>query len=354
MATIKAIQTGTVTLNDAATATATITAVDLSKSILYFNLYNSTGNPNQGLFRGSISSTTQLLFQAGNSFDATEYAYIRYWVVEFSSGVTVQRGLVNNIYSVAQSVSITSVNTSKTFVLNYFKSVRTSISDRQWVVSDLTSSTNVDFYNGFAGPAEATDDAYQVVEYDTATVQKVGPVSKAGGDPPYDDAITASTMANTFLTNGSFWDNTNGGIDDALYHYMTSTTNIRTTDNGSTDKNSTLLYYVVTTADVKVQRGQPAMTTAETTDTATLTAINIDYAAAQLTNWNHHVGSGDIIGDTFNDANIQLTFNSSTELGAQRYSAGGATALWSFEVLEWTAAVLATPRTRIMWIHPFG
>jgi hypothetical protein len=354
MATIKAIQTGTVTLNDAATATATITAVDLSKSILYFNAYLNTINPNQGLIRGSISSTTQLLFQAGNSYDAAEYCYIRYWVVEFSSGVTVQRGLVNNIYDVAQSVTIDPVTTSKTFVLNYFKSVRTSITDRQWVVSDLTSTTNVDFYNGFGGPAEATDDAYQVVEYDTATVQKVGPVSKAGGDPPYDDSITASTMANTFLTNGSFWDSTGGGIDDALYHYMTSTTNIRTADEGTTDKSSTLLYYVITTADVKVQRGQPEMTTAETTDTSTITAVDTSYSVAQLTNWDHQVSSSSTTGDSYDEANVRLTFNSSTELGAQRYSAGGVTALWSFEVLEWTAAVLATPRTRIMWIHPFG
>ena len=84
MAAIKSIQRGTVTVG--APTTASITAVDLSKSLLVFGMRkDGTERPREDFFRGRFTSTTELTFARVE--DQGSDGIIDWWVIEWDSGV---------------------------------------------------------------------------------------------------------------------------------------------------------------------------------------------------------------------------------------------------------------------------
>ncbi len=85
---LKLVQSGTLTSSSSDTHTVNITAVDTSKSFLIFQTRHNSDRPGGSAAAGRIASSTTLEFLAtrSNTID------IQWYVVEFVSGVTVQRG----------------------------------------------------------------------------------------------------------------------------------------------------------------------------------------------------------------------------------------------------------------------
>jgi len=116
-ASIKSIQTGTVTIGSGQSSnTATISSVDASKSMLIWGGNETASGP--ALFRYCFcyaeltDATTVTAVRQGSSGSMT----VRYTVVEYESGVSVQRGvLANSQYSSSREETITEVDTSKAF-----------------------------------------------------------------------------------------------------------------------------------------------------------------------------------------------------------------------------------------------
>ena len=107
---------------------------------------------------------------------------VRWYLMEFASGISVQR----NSFTLAsasstQDVTITAVDTSKTFALAYATSTSsTSVSndEQRLLKAELTSSTNLRFTRNESGSDLHV--VWQVVELDGAQVQS-GTVSIANG-----------------------------------------------------------------------------------------------------------------------------------------------------------------------------
>ena len=80
---VKAVQRGSVTFGDSVTATDTITAVVLAKSVLSFSHSSIAGGhtPSQQDIRGQITDTTTLTFTRTTA-DATELPVIEWQVIE--------------------------------------------------------------------------------------------------------------------------------------------------------------------------------------------------------------------------------------------------------------------------------
>ncbi len=157
---IKSIQSGNTSMTGSST-TVTISSVDRSKSFLTFSWRGSAGGSDlgeRGMVRGFISSNTQLSFARFSSSD--EISDIRYFVIEFESGVNVQHKTVT-VSGTTADVSINAVNIDKSFIIgNYYgyNNPSTILTSFQF-----TSNTNVRAQrNNSAGNSWC---AFSVVEF---------------------------------------------------------------------------------------------------------------------------------------------------------------------------------------------
>ncbi|WP_428607793.1 DUF6701 domain-containing protein [Sedimenticola sp.] len=89
-ATLKLVQSGTLSSSSATTHVVNITAVDTSKSFLIFQTRHNSNRPGGSAAAGRVASATTLEFLTTRS-DPID---IQWYLVEFSSGVKVQRGEV--------------------------------------------------------------------------------------------------------------------------------------------------------------------------------------------------------------------------------------------------------------------
>jgi len=145
---IDSIQHGSVTLDDdthASPNSVTISSVDTGDSILIFQVRPSANGLNQVGWAGNIASSTTLEFYQDDA--VAGYADVEYYVIDFGSDATAQRGendeSTNNGW-LTSDATISAVDTSKTMMFHsqtcngngwYFP--------RPYSTAELTSSTNL-------------------------------------------------------------------------------------------------------------------------------------------------------------------------------------------------------------------
>jgi hypothetical protein len=113
-AALKSVQFGTTTPSDGTSSiNVTITPVDLSRTVLYFTTGGGANVLYPGL-RGYLSASNTIVFDWG---DTARVPWSIYWfVVEFSSGVTVQHGTDSGA-GCFFNVTISAVDRAKSFAL---------------------------------------------------------------------------------------------------------------------------------------------------------------------------------------------------------------------------------------------
>ncbi len=144
-ASVKGVQTGITTSSGNGTVTVGITAVDTAKSFLLFQSRHNFNRPPGSMIRGRIASPTSLEFTRDTNESST--MTIRWYVVEYASGVIVQRG------SVTQSATIIDVAITPVTALNQAFVTCSKApydTDTSWgsddpVLAELTSTSNVQF-----------------------------------------------------------------------------------------------------------------------------------------------------------------------------------------------------------------
>jgi len=132
---INQVQSGIATSIGNGTTSVSITAVDPGRSFLMFQTRSSSNRPPGSTVRGRINSTGTAV-EFVRVTNETSTINIQWYVMEFSSGVSVQRGEVNQTSSTL-NVPITAVSsTSQAFVL-YSKTVGGT--DGIWSSDDPTT-----------------------------------------------------------------------------------------------------------------------------------------------------------------------------------------------------------------------
>ncbi len=220
---IKTVQTGTATfdLDDTVAIVTLGTAVtDQAKTmvLLYPRNANSTGNGNRDqnyLFTATFeSNSTILLERAGANGTAGAWARLTWYVVEFTDGINVQRGIssftdtspVTKTITLAQSFVPT-----KTFTLLYGRSALTSRSSGEQfqgtcrVIDDATDN-KIEINRGVvATGTKSITYSYQVVEFQKDATVKSGEVTIAAGSATASDPLSSegfsaiSNLNRTFL-----------------------------------------------------------------------------------------------------------------------------------------------------------
>ncbi|MDH3607517.1 MAG: Ig-like domain-containing protein, partial [Acidimicrobiia bacterium] len=108
---LKSLQKGSATLSGASPVSAAITEVDPSRSFLVFSVRENLGDPDDGTVTGRLASSTSVVFERIGS---TGTITIEWSVVEFTSGVTVQRGTAA-MGANSVNVPITAIDLTRSF-----------------------------------------------------------------------------------------------------------------------------------------------------------------------------------------------------------------------------------------------
>lgn len=142
------VQTGTAVSTANGTLTVPIpTTVDMTRSFLMFSSRHNSNRPVGSMLRGRIATPTTLEFVRVTDEGTPVPITITWSVVEFSTGVVVQRGSVNQSSTVI-NVPITAVASLNQAFVTWSKTP--AIGDNDWsqddpILGDLTTTTNLQF-----------------------------------------------------------------------------------------------------------------------------------------------------------------------------------------------------------------
>ena len=268
---VQGTQSGTVTLAAGnASTTATITAVNLSRSFLVFSTTADDADSGSAHVRGQLTDSTTVTFNRDTTGPAVS---ISWTVVEYASGVSVQRGTFTGAASTTENITISSIDTAKSFPIVSLQAAGTIFGEDDFIKAKLTTSTNLEL----AMPSfpSTVYVEWQVVEFTHAVVQ-TGDVAFASGEGSKTDTLTSVDTSKAWLTYTH--DSTNGtttNIGQKLVRGMVTNATTVTFDRDDTGQPINLTWYLVEFTDgTSVQHASEAFTTGETQRNLTITAVD--------------------------------------------------------------------------------
>ncbi|HEY7647760.1 MAG TPA: hypothetical protein VID04_02050 [Methylomirabilota bacterium] len=276
---INAVQSGTATLVGTSLDVA-ITPVALSRSILFFNVREDIFDSGAASVRGQLTSSANIQF---NRAAAAGSVTIKWYVAEFVSGVTVQRGSTLLTTSPI-NVPIKSVDLGKTFVLSSWQKPGVMMGNDDYLRARLTSATTLELYHDTVGSTLDGTADWQVVTMASATVQS-GDLSFITTDASKTVTISSVDTAKSFLiANWSSLGTSVGG--NAIRGRITSPTQL-TFDRGVTGTALDLTWFVVTLNEGStVQSGNASFGAATTqVNVSPLTAVSLTRSVAFLSGY---------------------------------------------------------------------
>lgn len=272
-ATLKSVQSGTTTIPvNSNSQTVTITSVDTTKAFLVFSVTTDEAKPNISEVRGQITNATTLTFNR-SVINNTPVAKIAWYVAEFTSGVSVQRGSVAMDVT-TKNVTITGVTTSRSFPIISYESKSGNYDATVFIKAKITSSTNLEISNQQAD-ANATVE-WQVVDFTGASVQ-TGDIAFANGDSSKTATLSPSiTTSNSWLIYT--YNSVTGTKDDNSQKFtrglITNSTTL-TFDRANTGQSMNLTWYLVEFTDgTTVQQGSQNFTSSDTQKNVTITSVS--------------------------------------------------------------------------------
>ena len=255
-ATVNLSQSGSVTLaNTTSSVTVTapaFTAVTPANAFLVFNISVNTENPRDGLVAGQIIGGGATLEFRRDTTGTVGDVTIEWYVAEFSSGVSVERGSLN--IATSQNVPITCSDLTKCFPIVTYRNKGTGFNPDEWVRAEITSTTNL----RLTARADSLDlDAeWQMVEFTDSAVQ-TGNVNFAAGDSSKTvGPITAVDTSKSWLLYSHEVTGTDPNIGRGLIRGRITDTTTLTFDRDVTGIDLDLTWYLVEFTDqTTVRRG---------------------------------------------------------------------------------------------------
>ncbi|MDH3605688.1 MAG: hypothetical protein OER12_01690, partial [Acidimicrobiia bacterium] len=332
---VKSIQKGTATLTGgSATTSAVITTVDTTKAFLVFNVRENLGSPDDGSVTGRLASSTSVEFER---IGTTGTITLEWSVVEFSSGVTVQRG-TEAMGAATVNVPIAAVDLTKSFPIVSMRTGGSVFSDDDFLRARLTATDTLEL-STFGLNANVVE--WQVVQYDGASVQS-GDLSFASGDSSRNATVTSVDTSKSWLiysyrTNFSATQN----IGEKLLRGTVADSTTLTFDRSVSGTTNDLSWYLVEFTDATtVQHGSVAFGSSDTLKDVTITAVDpansISVGGYQMTGGRSPYASNDVPGVAW----FTLDVTSATNLRVER-SAALATADLGWYVIEWSGSNVA-------------
>ncbi|MBL4681843.1 MAG: LamG domain-containing protein [Pseudomonadales bacterium] len=350
-ATVKIVQSGTTQSTGNGTVTVNVSSVDMNKSFLIFQITTNSNRPPGSTLIGKLASTTTLEFIRNTNETST--IDIQWYLVEFESGVFVQRG---EVFQSSSTVNVTLGTTlgslSQAFVLysKYTSSGDSSFDGDDPIHGVLTSSSNLRFKVHAANNNHQIH--WQVVEFTDASllVQTGYSGINNSGTLFVDENFGSSVnLAQTMLLAGFYSNDSGSDVDERLAtaQLLDSTTvRFERGDTGGDDLNE-ISYQVIEFSDgTSVQTGLASFLSGESAKTITLSSVDIARSIALATvqiMGGQNMGRTDYGGDDIiGEAAFTMSLQSSTSLLVQRASSNGNSEV-QWQVIEFSGEITAVP-----------
>ncbi len=329
---LNSVQSGTTTMTGNS-QTAAITSVDTSKAFLVFGVNVNENEPQKGQINGEITNATTLTFQrnvTGNTVTITWH------VVEFSSGVSVQRGSTG-LSPVPVNVTLTAVNTAKSFPIISHSCDGTTFDDNDFYKAKITTPTNLEIDSYYL--CSTGSGKWQVVEYTDSAVQQ-GDVSFGSGDSSKTDTVTSVDTSKSWLIYTYKAEaGTAADIGQKLIRGRLTNSTTLTFDRNNTGDIADLSWYLVEFSDLTTtQHGSQSFTTSETQKNVTISSVETAEAIAA---GGHYARGGRSSYNGDDNPGVgwfTLDLTSSTNLQIDREITGSATADLGWFVVEFNQA----------------
>jgi hypothetical protein len=327
-AVLNSVQYGTVSLPaDQSSITDTLSpTVDMSKSFLVFGISGSFNAPTNGQVTGQITANDTVTFQRDAGAGAPAIT-IKWYVAEFSSGVSVQRGTkqmpgaaspADDFVTLGQSI-----DTGKTVPIISYRTNGGTYDTGDFLRAKITDSTTLWFYQNDADTAAYVE--WQVVEFTDAT---------------------STTASMTSVDTSKAWliytyDQNTGGADigNKLVRGRITANNELTFDRDNTGSTINLTWYVVEFTDgTTVQHNTEDFTTAQTQQDVTITSVDLNSSIAA---GGYFMRSGKSPYSADDDPGVgwfNLDLTSATNLRITRGTTGSATADVGWFVIQFPAS----------------
>jgi fibronectin-binding autotransporter adhesin len=287
-AAVKGVQSGTLTSSGNGTNTATLTtAVIPTNAFLIFNTRHNSGVPGGSMVRGRIASSNSVEFVRVTTETST--MNIQWYVVEYSAGVRVQRGEVNQTNTVINVPLAAIAATNQAFV-TWSKtpdSTETAFTDSDPVIGEITTTSNLQFRVGSA-PYSAPVISWQVIEFShpaSINVQRGSVTNMTGTNTLATVTLTSPVDTNsTFLLTGYRTSGAGASVGARMLRAQLSDASTLTFDrgiSGAPDNISEILWQAVQLKDGSVmQRGTVSFPSGVAQTNVVLISLNTNHAAA--------------------------------------------------------------------------
>jgi hypothetical protein len=310
-------QTGVTSIASDATYTdVTISSVVVAKSIVLFSCYSNSDQPTYYTFTACLTSSTNLRVARKTTGDIA--MSIRWQVIEFATGASVQQLYITPEDEYAHDETITSVNTAKSFpILTLINQGSLLNNDDLWTAR-ITSATNVQFGCATNVDYENKVLCCQIVTIDDATVAEYTGTTDTDGSTSV--TISAVTLAKTFefftfKYNGSIFNRT------MIIPVPTSTTNINftrqlTSAGGAYDYS---LYVVSISDNLTVQNIASEIASSASSVSSTITSVTTSNTVLNNNGLYQAWGSANAADDDAAKGQVRLTLDSATQFTVDRY-----------------------------------
>ena len=332
-AVFKGIQSGSFshqTVNGTSTQQITLgTAIDPSKAYLIFQSRHNSPDPGGSMIRGRIRDANTLEFET--VYDSVRTINVQWYVVEYSSGVNVQRGSFNQSSATTNVTLSTPVAAVNQAFVTWSKTPRGS--DSVWSADDpiagyLSSTSNVRFRASGGNGNHIV--WWQVIEYTDPADINVQTVfsSMTGNQTNRNVTISAVDLARSFILASFRSGGSGSDIDKRMMSAeFNSNTQVRIRREDRGDDLDEVIIQVITLNDgTAVQGGVTRIRNGDNTATDSISAItvanSIAFGSVQPSSGQSmgrvEYGGNDIIGEgsatmTLSANSITLTRNSNND-----------------------------------------
>jgi hypothetical protein len=334
----------------AATNTATITAVDTSRSLIIWGGFTTTttfGTPFRDFLPRLALTNATTVTATRNTASASFTTTVRGTVVEFSSRVvsTVEYGTITIPSSTASATaSITPIDLTRSavFYLGATNSGTTTNAFGVYATVELTDASTVTATRGSSSTTEVLTVPFAVVKFKSSVIQSVQrrSISISGTTTDDTDTITPVTFANTMLA----W----GGISSSSPAIATFATYIQLAGDGasvslsrtsSTSASRRIVYTVIEFVPGVLNSHQRSVTSlaSDASEDSAISSVSTSLAFCSLLGFKATNSGASTEHDTIQPT---VKLQSSTAVRAQKNTAGTNTVTPSWQVIEFEASAL--------------
>ncbi|TLZ81692.1 MAG: hypothetical protein E6K11_02180, partial [Methanobacteriota archaeon] len=299
-----------------------ITSVNTSKAFLVFNIRHNLNEPSNGTVAGTITSSTNVRFNRTGTGGVVD---IIWYVAEFPSGVSVQRGAkkLSGSGGNDQNVPIGTVDLAKAFPIISYTELGAAYNCDDFIRATITTATNLRL--SACQPDSWVE--WQVVEYTASSVQTNSVVlMPSDGSKTYNLGVSVNTGKSWLLFTYNSTSGTDANIGQKMVRGNLTDSTTLTFNRDQTGTRVDIQWYLVSfTDDTTTRRASASFGTADLQKDAPLNpAVTLSRAIAFTGSTDPYSGGRTPFSNDDNPgvASATLNLTSTTNLRLNRATTG--------------------------------